>query len=140
MANAFAYTHSDKRHNLVGMIRGLPVPDVAEAEVHRVSANVDEYLCAVAEDVRDLAPPANADVARRLMLQIDAAVLSLYDLPPRLERQLLDLFAGWSRQGVSFALDSLLPRRLRAVLPFAGLSFLRIRRVNRRSPAEPNKT
>ena len=36
VANAFAYTHSDKRHNLVGMIRGLPVPDVAEAEVHGV--------------------------------------------------------------------------------------------------------
>ena len=36
------------------------------------------------------------------MLQIDAEVLRLYDLPPRLERQILDLFAGWERQGVPF--------------------------------------
>jgi hypothetical protein len=36
-------------------------------------------------------------------MRVDAEVLRLYDLPPRLERQLLDLFAGWRREGVPFA-------------------------------------
>ena len=39
------------------------------------------------------------------MLRVDAEVLRLYELPPKLERQLLDLFAGWPRLGVPFSFD-----------------------------------
>ena len=110
VANAFAYTHSGKRDNLVGMIRKLPVPDVSEADVNHISGFVVEYVRTVAENNdAGLSKPINADVARKLMLQIDAAVLGLYDLPPRLERQILDLFAGWERQGVPFFFDRYYP-------------------------------
>lgn len=37
---------------------------------------------------------------RAALLRLDSTVLSLYDLPPRLERQLLDLFTGVERKGV----------------------------------------
>lgn len=43
--------------------------------------------------------PAPQDI-RAALLRLDAAVLSLYDLPPRLERQLLDLFTDVERKGV----------------------------------------
>jgi len=58
----------------------------------------------MAENDRALNVPVNAEVARKLMLRIDAEVLRLYDLPPRSERQILDLFAGWetSRSAVPF--------------------------------------
>ncbi len=117
IANAFSYTHSDKRHNLVGMIRKLPVPDASTADVNRVSGYVAEYLCTVAENDDGLSTPVNADVARDLMLQIDAEVLRLYDLPPRLERQILDRFAGWERQGVPFVLDRYYPDEYEPCFP-----------------------
>jgi len=49
------------------------------------------------------------ELARKLFLHIDAEVLRLYELPPRLERQLLDIFSGWERQGVPFHLDRYFP-------------------------------
>jgi hypothetical protein len=109
VANAFAYTYSGKRDNLVGMIRKLPVPEVSEADVNRITGCVAEYLQAVDDSGQGLKAPVNLDIARKLMLQIDAEVLRLYDLPPRLERQVLDLFAGWERQGVPFFFDRYYP-------------------------------
>ena len=117
VANAFAYTHSGKRDNLVGMIRELPVPNAGEPDVKRVGGFVAEYLAAVAENHRTLNAPVNTDIARRLMLQVDAEVLRLYDLPPRLERQVLDLFAGWERQGVPFVLDRYYPNDYEPCFP-----------------------
>ena len=37
---------------------------------------------------------------KQALLALDAEVLKLYDLPPALERQLLDLFTGVERKGV----------------------------------------
>ena len=37
-----------------------------------------------------------------LLQHVDAEILRLYDLPPRLERQLLDLFSDYKRPGVPF--------------------------------------
>ena len=91
------------------MIRKLPVPDASKTDVNRISGFVAEYLQAVAENDHALNVPVNAEVARKLMLRIDAEVLRLYDLPPRSERQILDLFAGWERQGVPFGFDRYYP-------------------------------
>ena len=46
---------------------------------------------------------------KRLLLQMDAEVLRLYDLPPRLERQLLDTFADKERPGVPTLFDRYYP-------------------------------
>lgn len=42
---------------------------------------------------------------RSLLLAIDAEILRLYQLPPKLEKELLDYFAGWPRPGVPFEFD-----------------------------------
>jgi hypothetical protein len=50
------------------------------------------------------------------MVQIDAEVLSAYDLPPRLERELLDYFTGYERPGpVRF--DRYFPSDFRPAIP-----------------------
>ena len=51
------------------------------------------------------------------MLAIDAEVMRLYDLPPRLERQVLDLFTGWERPGVDFKFDRYFPEDFSACIP-----------------------
>ena len=117
LANAFAYSHLGKRDNLVGTIRKMPVPDVSPADVGTVSKAVSNYLATVdsTSDVLESAP--DADLARDLMLRVDAEVLRLYDLPPRLERQLLDLFAGWKREGVPFTFERYYPEDYQPCFP-----------------------
>jgi hypothetical protein len=59
----------------------------------------------------------NRDEARKLMFAIDAEVLRLYDLPPRLERKLLDFFTGWDRPGVHFKFERYFPSGFDAWIP-----------------------
>ena len=51
------------------------------------------------------------------LLKIDAEVLRLYDLPPRLEKQLLDFFAGYERKGVDFKFDRYYPEGFGSYIP-----------------------
>jgi hypothetical protein len=99
-ANAYAYTHSLKRDILAGTMRRMPIPAIRPEEIERVTDAALAYLRAVTPDGEALGAAPDPANLRRLLLQLDAEVLRLYALPPRLERQLLDLFAGWQRQGI----------------------------------------
>ena len=54
---------------------------------------------------------------KRCLLKIDAEILRLYDLPPRLEKQLLDFFAGEQRKGVDFEFDRYYPENFGSSIP-----------------------
>jgi hypothetical protein len=51
------------------------------------------------------------------MLSIDAEVMRLYGLPPRLERQVLDFLAGWKRPGVHFDFWRYFPANFNSWIP-----------------------
>ena len=55
-------------------------------------------------------PHAIVEKLKTLHWRIDAEVLRLYNLPPRLERQILDLFSGVARRGVPFEQTEYLPK------------------------------
>ena len=57
------------------------------------------------------------DNIKQALLRMDAEVLRLYDLPPRLERQLLDLFDGVERKGVGCDFRGYYPEGLDAYVP-----------------------
>ena len=103
VANAYAFTHSTKRDNLVGDMRRMPVPK--GMVFNEIESATRAYFDA-----------ANARVAsdelHRLMLRVDAAVLRQYALPLELERSLLSLFRGWDRVGVPFEQDWYFPPEL----------------------------
>ena len=110
LANAYVYTHSTKMDNLKKFVASLPVPRASLSETFRVANAAELYLKAVTEVSDTLfspAPPRSS--ADALLLALDAEVLRLYDLPPRLERQVLDLFSGWNRPGVPFAFARYFP-------------------------------
>lgn len=101
LANAYVYTHTGKRDVLAGMLRAMPVPHTADADVQRIVEAVHTYFEAIAPAANEGFTPAfDPNTVRRLLQQVDAEILRLYDLPPRLERQLLDLFTGYQRPGV----------------------------------------
>ena len=54
---------------------------------------------------------------KQCLLAIDAEVLRLYDLPPRLEKTLLDFFEGAQRKGVDFKFDRYYPEGFDSYIP-----------------------
>lgn len=109
LANAYVYAHSMKRDVLVGMMRAMPVPDTSEADRQRVAALAVAYLDEVSRHDLPLGNVVNGSTGRRLLMAMDAEVLRLYQLSPRLERQVLDLFASQQRVGVPFRFDGYFP-------------------------------
>ncbi|HEX9001175.1 MAG TPA: hypothetical protein VGB07_14820, partial [Blastocatellia bacterium] len=53
---------------------------------------------------------------KQLLLQLDATILKAYDLPPVLERELLDMFQGLPRP-VPFEFNGYYPQNFTAYLP-----------------------
>ena len=107
-ANAWVYAHTFKRDIPTGLMRKLPIPDASTDDICAVTEAARSYLSFVAPP-RGLSAPPDQDRARELLLAVDAQVLRLYDLPPRLEREVLDLFAGQERKGVPFRFDRYFP-------------------------------
>ncbi len=110
IANAYAFCHLGKRHNLVGDMRQIPLP--ASSDFGAVEEAVRVYLAGATDR-------ATSEVLRKLMAQVDAEVLRLYGLPRKLEKAILSLFNGWERVGVSFDQTRFLPDELEGKLHFA---------------------
>jgi hypothetical protein len=110
VASAFSYAFMSKRDIPAGALRKLPIPHFDSGDVQRIVGLVDEYF--------DLTTSAESQVLRkqpdedRLRLQltrIDAEVLRLYDMPARMERELLEMFSGIQREGISFQFKNYIP-------------------------------
>ncbi len=104
LANAFAYAHLAKRDILVREMKRLPIPRKWK-EHETIVQLVRDYFELFSKHSK-----SNVDSARHLLDHLDAAVLGLYDLPPRIERQLLDLFSGRERPGVPFVMAEYIPK------------------------------
>lgn len=111
LANAFAYTHLGKRDNLVGRIRHMPLPQPSKTDVSRIVAAARAFLKVVSPKV--LGPQLSPETIRQRLLRMDAEVLRLYNLPPELERQVLDLFSGYQRSGVEISFESYYPQHFK---------------------------
>jgi N-6 DNA Methylase len=93
LANAFLTERASNQHFTNQLLKQLPMPkhrslgDIAEA--------VRRYRAAKVAIRKDALEPSGTDaVLNTLLIEIDAEVLKAYDLPPRLERRLLDFFRG----------------------------------------------
>ncbi len=115
-ANAYAYAHGDKRTISAGLMRRMPVPKTLPGDVARVAGAANAYLKA-ARNSSQAASPEREEELRELLLKVDAEVLRLYRLPPRVERMLLDVFAGQQREGVSFAFKRYFPEDFESWIP-----------------------
>ncbi len=97
----------------------MPVPDLTGGAAKSVSEAARRYLAYVRPGSEILQPPFDWKIARELLLRMDNEVLKLYSLPRELEWQLLDYFAGWTREGIPFAFDRYLPAHFKDPISFA---------------------
>ncbi len=142
IANAFAYCHLSKRDNLVGSLRKFSVPRLTGDQARELEMTAKNYLGAAkrwseaksnANDDDEM--PLFSSTARKsnkaavptkedlyiLHLRVDAKVMSLYGLPPEMERKLLDLFSGEDRKGIPFKQVGYFPEGLEGLNTVAEL-------------------
>ena len=117
VANAYAQDHEGKRHNRIVTLKAIPMPRLSPAAMGSLHALVRDYTAIRA---RMDEPMVTNGLRRQLAEQlkrIDALVLSGYDLPPRLERKLLDHFAGY-RRPVPLKFQRFFPAGFQPCIPY----------------------
>jgi hypothetical protein len=93
VANAFVTVDSPANRIRISTMRALPIPPNPPSDVEPLIA---EYRTLFSPEAFALdAEPARR--ANKLLNYIDAVVLRAYDLPPRLERELLEFFRDTRR-------------------------------------------
>ncbi len=147
VANAFSKSFTSKRDILAGTMRELPVPVPSDIQLREIETAVHAYRAAaeatpvvsprttsrsrrstsvehapelpgILSDADATSVATDEDILRYLHWRIDAAVLRLYQLPPALERRLLDYFSGHTRGRVPFRQTEYCP------IEFTGINTL----------------
>lgn len=100
VANAYVGTREAKRHVHVQTLNEIPVPEFAQGQQGVIVSLVRNYFEARNLWLSGIMDAGEAEErCSQLLASIDAEVLKAYDLPPRIERKLLDYFSGHSRLG-----------------------------------------
>jgi len=94
---AYIASHSPPDRIRVSAVRSVPLPNAFPAELDEL---VERYAAAVASVDEAFFGDDFAPKLQQMLNDIDQAVLSAYDLPPKLERELLEYFRGAERPTV----------------------------------------
>lgn len=116
LANAYMYCNSMERDNLSGTVRAIPVPLCTKGTVEKLERLVAEYF-RLMEKKESAFGIGVRDKAKHLLLAVDAEVMRLYDLPPKMEKRILDLFQGVQRKGVDFPFKGYYPEGFESAIP-----------------------
>jgi predicted DNA-binding antitoxin AbrB/MazE fold protein len=95
VANAFVAAREPGREIHIKTLYDIPLPVLSTDDQLRVVQLVRDYTARLSQP-RDGIPVAEEEL-RSILLNIDAMILGGYDLPPELERMLLDFFDGSPR-------------------------------------------
>lgn len=114
IANAFAYSKEGNRDNRISTLKDIPTPDLHAMDSRALNLAVQGLLKCVSVSRKSIQiDDANL---RDLLLCVDAELLRLYDLPPVLERELLEVFQGYRRPGLIY-FEGYYPQGFEAYLP-----------------------
>ncbi len=115
-ANAYVFCNSMERHNLAGTVRTMPIPPFTKATLSKLERLVAEYFKLMQKKDSEFGIDVQ-DKAKQLLLSIDAEVMRLYDLPPKMEKRILNLFQGKPRKGVDFKFKGYYPEGFESAIP-----------------------
>jgi type I restriction-modification system DNA methylase subunit len=92
LTNAFLTERASNQHFTNELLKLLPMP--RRDGLDRIVEAVKRYRAARSHAREQVPSPDTDELLNRLLIEVDAEVLRAYDLPPRLERRLLDFFRG----------------------------------------------
>ena len=97
LANAAIYSKGYGRDNTINTLSGIPTPFPTAVNMGRITSLVKQYA-KIRLGFRERSPEEDIiELCIETLIEIDALILKAYDLPPRLERKLLDFFRGYPR-------------------------------------------
>ncbi|MBA7707454.1 hypothetical protein ES703_116326 [subsurface metagenome] len=111
LANAFVGAHERDKHNRVKTIQNIPIPELSDYDKQSIGQLVCGYMTKIEERVW-----SDDTILGDILLQIDALILKGYNLPPRLERELLDYFRDEPRP-TPFEFKEYIPESFTACIP-----------------------
>jgi hypothetical protein len=97
VANFISHVNEGKRRNRISTIEKIPIPSMARLEMKRVAELVIEYQNIRRQVQAKTVHNAASEKCIKTLLMIDSLILKAYDLPPRIERKLLDFFNDYPR-------------------------------------------
>ncbi len=115
-ANAYMYCNSMERNNSSEDVKKIPIPLCTKDALSKLEGLVAEYFKLMEKKGSEFGIDVR-DKAKQLLLSIDAEVMRLYDLPPKMEKRILDLFQGVQRKGVDFEFKGYYPEGFESAIP-----------------------
>jgi len=116
LVNAALYAMEGKRLNRNSTLKQIPIPFPDTIDAERISSLVKQYAKLRFEFEKHPLEKRGIGQCIKTIMAIDALILKAYDLPPRLERKLLDLFRGQPRP-VPFDFPDYFPDDFRPCIP-----------------------
>lgn len=116
LSNAYMYCNSMERDNLAGTVRKILIPCCEKISLVKIERLVTEYFELMEKRDSEFGIDVR-DKAKQLLLSIDAEIMRLYDLPPKMEKRILDLFQGVQRKGVDFDFKGYYPEGFESAVP-----------------------
>jgi hypothetical protein len=96
--NAGLFARGFGRNSPVNLLEQIPIPHIHAMDAEKISRLVQSYLIARSQLGNDATKRAVVEEeCVSTIMEIDGLILKAYDLPPRLERKLLDFFRGSKR-------------------------------------------
>lgn len=117
LANAFLTEHASNQHLTNDLLKQLPVPK--RGRLQNVVRVLKRYLDARASGAAQVLQSTEVDILlSKLLVEVDAEVLKAYDMPPRLERRLLEFFRGHEQERrVGHTFEGWIPEDFTAYIP-----------------------
>ena len=97
LVNAALFVREEKRRNRNVTIRQIPIPSPKDIDKERISHLVRYYTELRSGIKKGSAKEPTIQECVQTLMEIDSLILKAYDLPPRLERKLLEFFRGYPR-------------------------------------------
>ena len=97
IVNVALYLKSYGRDNSIRILEQIPIPIPTNINKEDITCLVRYYAKLRSGIGRDLAKEPSIQKSTQALMEIDSLILKAYDLPPRLERKLLERFRGHPR-------------------------------------------
>ena len=117
LANAALFVRQNKGDNGIKAVEHIPSPFLKNIPVEAITQLVRDYMNLRSGIKKNTTKKPAIQECIQTLMKIDGLILKAYDLPPRLERQLLDLFDGWERRGVDFEFERYFPEGFESWIP-----------------------
>lgn len=120
LVSAFVASREGNRDIRKTTLEDCPIPSLAPTEMVTLERYVDDLTATLSGQLESKLPLWGGgsweERARNILVHIDALVLRAYNLPPWIERKLLDFFRGEKRP-VSFDFGDYYPKEFGPTLP-----------------------